>query len=174
MKIKFFAQAFSIAETNFFDRSLLRMNFENRAPSNFLCKIEDLAISAKQFFRFSDFRFDKNAMQKQKVILIFLADFAQVNSINNEYFEVFFPIVKILDGKSFSTVCELSPLWFSISTCFGCLFCKMNFQSDRKKESVECIFEKPGKNSCWQFNLAYNFIYSYFAWFFPQNASLET
>ena len=160
--------------TNFFDRSRLRINFDNRAPSNFLCEIEDLTISAKKCFRFSDFRFEKNAMQKRKVILVFLADFAQVNSINNEYFEVFFPIVKILDGKCFSTLWELSSLCLSISTCFSCMFCKMNFQIDPMKENMECSFQNPGKNSCWKFNLAYNFLYSYFAWFFPRIASLET
>ena len=163
MKIKVFAQVFSIAVTNFFDRSLLRINFENRAPSNFLCETEDLAISAKEYFRFSDFRFDKNAMEKQKVILIFLADFAQVNSINNEYFEVFFPIVKILDGKFFSTLWELSSLYFSISNCFSCVYCKMNFQIDPMKENMECSFQNPAKSSRWKFNLTYNFIYSYFA-----------
>ena len=145
VKLEVFAHVFLIAVTNFFDMSLLRIYLGNREPSNFLYKIEDLTFSAKEYFRFSDFRFDKNAMQKQKVILIFLADFPQVNSINNEYHEVFFPIVKILDGEFFSTLWELSSLWFSISTCFTGVSCIMNFQIVTKKENVECSFETPAK-----------------------------
>ena len=65
MKLKVFAQVFSIAVSNFFDRSLLRINLENRDPSNFFFyKIEDLTFSAKEYFRVSDFRFDKNAKEK--------------------------------------------------------------------------------------------------------------
>ena len=86
-------------------------------------------------------------MQKQKVILIFFGRFRTNQFKKNEYFEVFFPIVKFLDGKIFSTVFEISSLWFSNSTCFGCVLCKKNFQIDPKKENVECSFENPAKKA---------------------------
>ena len=101
--MKDFAQVFLVAVTKVFDSFLLHRNFENRAPPNFLCKIEVLSISTKEYFQvfFTLVSTRMPCSDKDWYKKFFLADFVQGNSMKIQYIDVFFPLVKLLNEMFF-------------------------------------------------------------------------